>query len=201
MTDSTHQRDDLPPRSDLIAKLSILEAWARTEIPWSRSVTGAFERDATGERILDFFPTRASHFAVWDGTQNCTATHVLYPKLGRLKKTRRRTIAESHSDLQSRLDAVLQALRSKSKVQLETTNKSSQIKDLEKSVDFWESLAKKQEGEIVSLRERMFKTERQLREAQAAVKNNKAEWSRISAEKDAKIASLTELLSKISPIR
>ncbi|WP_429583530.1 hypothetical protein [Paraburkholderia youngii] len=185
----------------MIAKLKILETWVETEIPWCRDEAGAYERDATGERILDFYPTRSIHFAEWDGTQNCVATRILHPGLGRLKKTRRRTLPESHVDLQIRLDAVLDALHEKGKAQLEAANKTSQINDLETSVAYWESLAKKQEGEIVALRERMFTTERKLREALTAIKGNKAEWNRVAAEKDAKIASLTELLSKISPIR
>ncbi|MBU9122147.1 hypothetical protein [Burkholderia multivorans] len=201
MKDATHQRDDLPPRSDLIAKLEVLEAWAETEIPWRRDAKGVYERDAEGERVLDFVPTRDIHFASWDGTQNCEATKVLYPQLERLKKTRRRTAPESHPDLQSRLDDVLKALRAKAITQLETANKTTQIAELESSVNFWQSLAHKQEAEIVALRERMSKTERELREAKAAVKGNQVEWTRVAAEKDAKIASLTELISKISPIR
>ncbi|ENG0264648.1 hypothetical protein ABSA61_006165, partial [Burkholderia multivorans] len=122
-------------------------------------------------------------------------------QLERLKKTRRRTAPESHPDLQSRLDDVLKALRAKAITQLETANKTTQIAELESSVNFWQSLAHKQEAEIVALRERMSKTERELREAKAAVKGNQVEWTRVAAEKDAKIASLTELISKISPIR
>ncbi|ENG1061389.1 hypothetical protein ABS381_005885, partial [Burkholderia multivorans] len=158
MKDATHQRDDLPPRSDLIAKLEVLEAWAETEIPWRRDAKGVYERDAEGERVLDFVPTRDIHFASWDGTQNCEATKVLYPQLERLKKTRRRTAPESHPDLQSRLDDVLKALRAKAITQLETANKTTQIAELESSVNFWQSLAHKQEAEIVALRERMSKT-------------------------------------------
>lgn len=201
MNAKSQKRDDIPPRSNIIAKLSVLEKWAETEIPWARDARGSFVRDRFGERVLDYFPTADIHFANWDGKQNCEATHVLYPELRDLKKTRRRTIPDSHPDLEVRLDKVRDALRSKSKAQLETGNKSSQIEELERSANHWRSLAEKQEGEIVALRERMSTTERKLREVQNAVKSNQAESSRLAADKDAKIASLTELLSKIQPIR
>lgn len=201
MTGTSSSRDDLPPRSDLIAKLSVLEKWVKTEIPWALDMQGNCERDQLGERLLDFFPTRANHFASWDGTQNCEATRLAYPELYSLKKTRRRTAPESHPDLHTRLDKVLEALRAKSKAQLEAGNKSSQIDDLTRSVDHWRSLAHKQEGEIVALRERMYGTERELREAQAVIKNNKVESNRVVAERDAKIANLAELLTKIKPLR
>lgn len=201
MSDTSNKRDDIPPRSDVIAKLLILETWSQAGIPWSQDASGAFERDSKGEKVLDYFPTRSIHFSAWDGTQNCAAAHLLYPELGRLKQTRRRTLPDSHPDLQSRLVDVLEALRVKSKTQLESANKTSRIDELEKKAEFWQSLARKQEGEIIALRERMFKTERALRMAQATIKNNLAESNRVVASDAAKIASLTEMLSKISPIR
>ncbi|MFM0309658.1 hypothetical protein P0D71_17890 [Paraburkholderia sp. RL17-383-BIF-A] len=151
--------------------------------------------------MLDFYPTRSVHFEAWDGTQNCQATHALFPSLSSFKTTRRSTLAGSHSDLQDKLDAVLEVLRAKGHEQLLMTNKTSLLEKLESQAHTWEMLARKQESDIVALRERMAKTEVELRASTLALENNASEHTRVVDLLNAKIANLTNLLSKVAPLK
>ncbi|WP_322062962.1 hypothetical protein [Paraburkholderia sp. J63] len=152
--------------------------------------------------MLDFYPTREIHFAAWNGTQNCPATHALFPSVSSIKTTRRSTLAEPyHRDLHTRVEAVLGVLRAKGHEQLLATNKTSQLEKLESKAYYWEVLAKKQEGEIIALRERMYETEVKLRAAMLAIENNSAEHQRVVTSLNSKVANLTNLLSKVAPLK
>lgn len=107
MKSNLPNRDNVALRADTISKLSILEKWARTGIPWVH-----------GRRVLDFFPTSRLQFSSWDGTQNCEGTRALYPELCLLTRTSR-AILVSHPDLLARLDAILQEVSLKQRAQLE----------------------------------------------------------------------------------
>ncbi|MGF6966701.1 hypothetical protein OKW43_003729 [Paraburkholderia sp. WC7.3g] len=196
------ERNKQIARANITAKLEILETWSRTGIPWLRDADGNEARDSDGEQLLDYFPPRPIDFASWNGTQNCQTTHKLFPELSSIKATRRSTLSEPyHSDIQSRVQAVLEVLRAKGHEQLLLTNKTSRIETLQAGADYWQTLAHKQEGDIIALRERMSETEVKLRAATLALENNRTEAQRVIDNLNAKVANLTGLLAKVAPLK
>lgn len=201
---STHiaDRNRERTREFITAKLDLLEVWSTTEIPWKKIDTGDFAYDTDGEKVLDFFPTREIHFAEWNGSQNCPATHIDHPALAALRKTRRSTLLEPyHEDLHARLVALLPVVRAKAQEQLIAASKTNIIQELRASAEYWETLAHKQESDIISLRERMHATEVTLRSTTLALNNNIHEHQRVVDALTLKVANLTDLLSKIAPLR
>ncbi|MGF1832592.1 hypothetical protein [Photobacterium sanguinicancri] len=105
------QRAKEEARGRIVAKLDILERWAKAGLPYLRTPEGLYITDVESNinqevKQLDYFPYGAmDQFFKWDGSQNCLYTQQ-EEELGDLHTTPRKTVMQ-HMDLVERLELLV----------------------------------------------------------------------------------------------
>jgi hypothetical protein len=127
-------------------RLSIVEPWIeRMQIPWKTGPDGTELRDAKGELVPDFAPTKIYWFCNWLPEMSSPASG---PDVQRLKSISRTTLGRDyHHALYTRADAATKALEALLIYQIETKNKVFIIKALEAKVEMLEKIVDAQQTE------------------------------------------------------
>lgn len=178
------------------AKLAILESWMQHGIPWlTQDYDGQFVRDASEEKVLDYYPRTLEQFAEWDGTQNCLATRNLLPEL---RSMSRNTLNQSyHSLRRGQVDKLLESLDVKALDQLQRANKASRIQALESEVRRLENVVQRQEQDVVIFRRKADTAENKLHDERKARVRATKQYREEIRVLQAEVASLTKQVRSI----
>ena len=181
-------------------RVSILERWIKEKkIPWRTEPDGTPVRDSNGELVPDFVPTNLLQFCAWTAEKNSTASG---PDIAKLRRISRMSLYQPyHNDLRTIVDTKLEAAKACLAHQLEKSNNASIIEELQATVKLLNGIvdAQQRESRLARLRLGEVTTKYRMRhdEQRRVIAQLKTDWS---AEQQ-KVASLTALLAKLSPLR
>ena len=181
-------------------RISILEGWIKKkQIPWRTGPAGDELRDSNGELVPDFVPKNLFQFCAWTAHMSSAASG---PDVAKLRQISRTSLNQPyHADLRTIVDTKLKAAQACLTHQLERSNKASIIEELRQEVRLLSSIvdAQQKESRLARLRLGEMTTKYRMRhdEQRRVIAQLKTDWS---AEQQ-KVASLTALLSKLSPLR
>lgn len=189
----------LSAEKNMLCKLHILEAWAKSGVPSVQQDHGIGNCLSN----LEYFPRSVRQFNFWDGSQNSLKLREAMPSIFRNANE----TLNSHKGLRLRVVAVLEALVSKSLSQANQL-KPLRIKKLTSNLDVEKRLRIVAETELVILRESMRLLQRQISESQSTSDNIEREFQRLVKsleieleEVKGELATLKAHLAKIVPLR
>lgn len=179
-------------------KLLVLENWLISGIPWKTVADGVFERDESGERQLDYFPTNISQFGNWDGQKNSALTTI---ETAAVIYTNRSTLYCSNEVQIEKIQSVCKQLAAKAAMQLRTANKNSAIKGLNADVEYLQKLTAVQANELTAAALELNAVQTEFRKLSRELVNLRQRYDDETQQLKERNAELTVTLKKLTPLR
>ena len=184
--------------SAITNKLSVLENWLINGIPWKTVSEGVFERDDSGERVLDYFPTNIFQFGNWDGKKNSALTIM---EASAVIYTNRSTLYCSNKVQLEKIENVCKELVAKAAKQVKTANKTNAIKGLNVDVEYLEKLTNVQANELTAASLELNAVQTEFRKLSRELLNLRQRYDDETQQLKERNAELTATLNKLTPLR
>ena len=180
-------------------RLDLLEEWTKAGIPMKTDTNGDLVRDRNGEAVLDYVPMNLTDFSDWQAKDNCPKQH---KALEQFRVISRSTLNKPyHSETKKKILHALSLISGRATIQIESTNKVSQIEKYKVEIEYLKKVVAAQELEARASRIESSK-QVELRRAERALRLQNENQLKLELDaRDSRIAELTQALSKVAPLR
>lgn len=180
------------------SRIEILKLWSKDGIPWETDSSGAQVRDNQGELVAVFVPRFMEEFIRWSRDNYKVLPH---PAIAGFESFGRTTLnRDYHAELKAAAAQAIELTQTRLKVQIEAANKAGIIKALELEVSYLKSVIAAQERENRESRMSASEAMTARRERDLGQRRNVEHLQEQLAIRDTRIAELTALLAKLSPL-
>lgn len=193
----------------IILRLTILRAWLRDGVPWRTQPSGIPVRDSEGERVLEYFPQKITHFPSWTAamhTGDILHRQFSYGEdiahLDELQEIGRSTLYQPiYDSTRKAVDNLLPILVEAAEIQLKNSNKRKQIDSLTEQVQLLTKIVENQESEARVMRMQLRSEITTRRKSQRKCISNMRQLESDNEQLRKQVAELTATLNQVRTLK
>ncbi|MCG8040569.1 MAG: hypothetical protein JAZ17_11350 [Candidatus Thiodiazotropha endolucinida] len=186
-------------RSNIKAKLRVLNKWAKEELPWKTDDAGNLLRDGNGDKIVEWFPQNGRQFCQWDGSQCSPGTKKALPELRSISRT---TLYKDYNeDLKHEAESLFEVLVALEEKLKSSSSNASEIERLKKDLSYWQSVAKAEANAVLEMLKKVNEVEKKYRRGERVRKNNEEKLQEQIRQLKAENGALNKVVAKVAPMR